>query len=59
MPDQFPFTVTVGGETVNVHGISGTTSPQTFYVDRSINGIIKPHSSGTPLSLTHPMRAAL
>ncbi|MFD7429061.1 poly-gamma-glutamate hydrolase family protein [Streptomyces sp. NPDC059818] len=32
---------------------------QTFAVTRSVNGIVKAHAGGTPLSLTHPMRAAL
>ncbi|MEV7491408.1 carbohydrate binding domain-containing protein [Streptomyces anulatus] len=57
--DQFPFSVTLGGEEVTVLGISGTSSPQTFTVARSANGITKPHATATPLSLTHPMRAAL
>ncbi|SCK20051.1 hypothetical protein YUYDRAFT_02075 [Streptomyces sp. ScaeMP-e48] len=34
-------------------------SPQTMTVIRARNGITKPHAAGTPLSLTHPMRAAL
>lgn len=58
MADQFPFPVTVGGEVVNVHGISGT-NPQTFYVNRSVNGIVKAHAAGKPLSLTHPVIVAL
>ncbi|MFH9610416.1 hypothetical protein [Streptomyces sp. NPDC017448] len=33
--------------------------PQAMTVTRSVNGITKPHAAGTPLSLTHPMRAAL
>ncbi|MEU9199405.1 carbohydrate binding domain-containing protein [Streptomyces sp. NPDC048332] len=57
--DQFPFEVTVGGEVVNVHGISGTSNPQTLYVNRSRNGIAKALSAGARLSLTHPMRAPL
>ncbi|WP_274031495.1 hypothetical protein [Streptomyces sp. MMBL 11-1] len=34
-------------------------SPQVMTVTRSANSIVKPHGVGTPLSLTHPMRAAL
>jgi hypothetical protein len=34
-------------------------SPQAMVVTRSVNGIVKPHDTATPLSLTHPMRAAL
>ncbi|WP_228181996.1 carbohydrate binding domain-containing protein [Streptomyces anulatus] len=59
LADQFPFSVTLGGEEVTVLGISGTSSPQTFTVARSANGITKGHSTATPLSLTYPMRAAL
>ncbi|MFI6862649.1 carbohydrate binding domain-containing protein [Streptomyces sp. NPDC050421] len=59
MPAEFPFPVTVGGEVVNVHGISGTSSPQTFYVNRSQNGIVKAQTSGTDLRLTYPTIAAL
>jgi hypothetical protein len=33
--------------------------PQAMTVTRAINGIAKPHAAGTPLSLAHPMRAAL
>ncbi|WP_406143308.1 hypothetical protein [Streptomyces anulatus] len=57
--DQFPFSVSLGGEEVTVLGISGTSSPQTFTVARSANGITKGHATGTPLSLAYPMRAAL
>lgn len=33
--------------------------PQLQAVTRSVNGIVKAQTAGTPLSLTHPMRAAL
>jgi hypothetical protein len=59
MPDEFPFAVTVGGETVNVHGISGTSSPQMFYVNRSVNGITKAQTAGTGVSLARPAVRAL
>ncbi|MFE6103180.1 hypothetical protein ACFVQ4_24930 [Streptomyces laurentii] len=59
MADQFPFAVQLGGEVVNVHGISGSSSPQTFYVDRARNGIVKSHAAGTDLRLAQPSRVAL
>ncbi|MCI4045139.1 hypothetical protein [Streptomyces sp. TRM75563] len=34
-------------------------NPQVMTVTRSVNGIVKGHDAGAPLSLTHPMRAAL
>lgn len=58
-PDQFPFDITLGGEVVRAHGISGTSSPQTISAYRGRNGITKAHAAATSLSLTHPMRAAL
>lgn len=35
------------------------TSPQQMTVIRAVNGIVKSHAAGAPVSLTHPMRAAL
>ncbi|MFW3459712.1 hypothetical protein ACN24K_01795 [Streptomyces microflavus] len=58
-PSMFPFDVTVGGEVMRVTACIGTALSQTFTVTRSINGIVKSHASGTPVRLTHPMRAAL
>ncbi|MFF8290420.1 hypothetical protein ACF068_14495 [Streptomyces sp. NPDC016309] len=34
-------------------------TPQLMTVTRSVNGIVKPHAAGTPLSLSNPMRLAL
>ncbi|WP_097921737.1 carbohydrate binding domain-containing protein [Streptomyces sp. wa1063] len=41
---------------VDQYEVSG---PAPFHVTRSVNGIVKAQTTGTPLSLTHPMRAAL
>ncbi|NEC45768.1 hypothetical protein [Streptomyces sp. SID8016] len=57
--DDFPFEVIVGGEVMTVHGISGTSSPQTFYVDRSRNGIRKAHATASDLRLAQPTIVAL
>ncbi|MCX4827191.1 hypothetical protein OG746_00345 [Streptomyces sp. NBC_01016] len=35
------------------------TDSQTFTVTRSLNGVVKPHTAGTPLSLAHPAIASL
>ncbi|MFS0697812.1 hypothetical protein [Streptomyces nitrosporeus] len=43
---------------LSVHSFRIVT-PQHFTVTRAANGITKAHATGTPLSLTHPMRAAL
>ncbi len=56
---DFPFTIVVGGETMSVTAITGTTSPQTFTVTRSVNGVVKSHSTGDAVSLAVPSYVAL
>lgn len=56
---HMPISVRLGGEVVTVTAITGTSSPQTFTVTRSTNGIIKAHAAGTALSLTHRPAFAL
>jgi hypothetical protein len=56
---EFPFDVVVGGEVMTVTAVTGTSSPQTFTVTRSVNGVIKAHSAGAPLSLAHHATVAL
>ncbi|MEU6279511.1 hypothetical protein [Streptomyces sp. NPDC047028] len=58
-PAEFPFDITVGGERMRVTGISGTTTPQTFTVVRSLNGVVKAQTDGTDVRLTDPAIAAL
>ena len=58
-PTEFPFGVTCEGEEVTVTAITGASSPQTFTVTRSVNGVIKAHSAGAELSLTDPTYLAL
>ncbi|WP_327436158.1 hypothetical protein OG279_26325 [Streptomyces sp. NBC_01201] len=58
-PGDFPFAVQVGGEEMTVTAISGTGSPQTFTVVRSVNGITKTHAAGADLRLARPTRYAL
>jgi hypothetical protein len=48
------FDIIVGGERMTVTGISGTTSPQTFTVTRSVNGIVKTQLSGATVELFKP-----
>ncbi len=54
---QMPISIEIGGETVTVTAISGASSPQTFTVTRSVNGVVKSHSSGAQLRLAR--RAAI
>jgi len=50
-PTMFPFAVRLGGETVKVTAITGSTSPQTFTVTRSLNGVVKDHPAGTRMQI--------
>lgn len=52
---EMPFSITVGGEEMSLTAVSGTASPQTFTVIRSINGVVKTHKLGTPVHVTHPV----
>ncbi|MEE1835764.1 hypothetical protein [Streptomyces sp. SP17KL33] len=56
---EMPIAIWVGGEEMSVTAISGATSPQSFTVTRSVNGVIKAHSAGSPVSLAHPAIASL
>lgn len=55
----FPLDVVCEGERMTVTAISGTTSPQTWTVIRSVNGVVKAHQPGAPIRLWRPMRWAL
>jgi hypothetical protein len=53
------FDIYIGGERMTVTDISGTSSPQTFTVTRSVNGIIKSHLAGAAVRLFTPPRLGL
>jgi hypothetical protein len=57
--DETPFDVIIGGERMTVTDISGSSSPQTFTVTRSVNGVVKSHAIGDPVRLFTPYRVAL
>lgn len=42
-PTEFPFNVKMAGEVVTLTAITGTSSPQTGTITRSVNGIVKSH----------------
>lgn len=48
---DFPFDIAVGGERITVTSITGTSSPQTFTVTRSVNTIVKSHLAGEDVRL--------
>lgn len=58
-PGDFPFDIDVGGERMRVTAIVGATSSQTFTVVRSVNGVVKTHTTGAPVQLFDPTHVAL
>lgn len=58
-PGDFPFDVLVGGERMTVTAITGASSPQTFTVTRSVNGVVKAQTSTTAVRLFQPTIVAL
>jgi hypothetical protein len=56
---DMPFTIRVAGEVMTVTAISGASSPQTFTVTRSVNGVSKSHAAGTQVRLARPSILAL
>ncbi len=57
--NAFPLDVNVAGERVRVTNITGASSPQTFTVTRSINGVIKAQPVGGDVRLFDTPRWAL
>jgi hypothetical protein len=45
------FDIGVGGERMTVTNITGASSPQTFTVTRSVNGVVKSHLAATAVGL--------
>ncbi|GAA4684482.1 hypothetical protein [Streptomyces youssoufiensis] len=58
-PAELPVTIAVGGEEMTVLAISGASSPQSFTVIRSANGISKAHAAGADVRLARPTITAL
>jgi hypothetical protein len=48
------FAIRVGGEVMTVTAVAGASSPQTFTVTRSVNGVTKTHSTGAAVELDQP-----
>ena len=49
-----PFDVMIGGERMTVTAVTGSSSPQTLTVTRSVNGVVKSHATGAPVVLADP-----
>jgi len=58
-PSDFPFDWNVAGERMTVTNITGTSSPQTATVTRSVNGVTKSQSAGADVRLWQPMILSL
>lgn len=58
-PDGAGLFITIGGETMRVTNITGASSPQTFTVVRSVNGVVKSHLAGAPVHARYPARVGL
>jgi len=56
---SLPFDIMIGGERMTVTAVTGTTTPQSFTVTRSVNGIVKSHVSGSSVDLFEITRYAL
>lgn len=50
-PDDFSFDIDIDGEQIRVDSVVGASSPQTFNVTRSRNGVVKAHLANAPVSL--------
>lgn len=59
LPGEVPFPIIVGGEVMTVTNVSGTGTSQTLTVTRSVNGIVKTHTTGAPVALARPAYLAL
>jgi hypothetical protein len=56
---DFPFDIRMAGERITVTNITGASSPQTFTITRSVNGVVKAQTSGTSFALWNTPVAAL
>lgn len=56
---EFPFDIVVGGERMTVSAVSGSSSPQTFTVTRSVNGVVTTHDAGTSVRVADPVYLGL
>lgn len=55
---SLPINIDIDGEVMSLTNVTGTTSPQTLTVTRSVNGIVKAHTSGAEILLARETRYA-
>ncbi len=56
---EFPFDVIVAGERMTVTNCTGSSSPQTMTVTRSVNGVVKTHAANEQVALFRPCYTGL
>jgi hypothetical protein len=54
-----PFDILIGGERMTVTNLTGSSSPQTATVTRSVNGVVKAQTAGEAVSLFYPTIVSL
>lgn len=54
-----PFDINIAGERITVTAITGSSSPQTFTMTRSVNGVVKAHIAGEAVHLWTQYRYGL
>lgn len=54
-----PWDIDIGGEQITVTAVTGGSSPQTFTVTRSVNGVVKSHADDAAITLWRPNTIAL
>lgn len=58
-PTEMPFDITVSGERMTVTNCTGSSSPQTMTVTRSVNGVVKTHGTDEQVRLFRPCYVGL
>lgn len=58
-PADFPFKIRIAGEVMTVTAITGASSPQSFTVTRSTNGVVKAQTLGATVQVATPFTLAL
>jgi len=48
---DLPFDILMGGERITVTVVTGAANPQAFTINRSVNGVVKAHTAGEPVTL--------
>lgn len=58
-PGNFPLDIFVAGERMTITALTGTSSPQSATVTRSVNGVVKSHLVGETVQVADPFYVTL